>query len=303
MYIYIYIYIYMHLHRPHLGLEAAHLRLGRTFIHIYIYIICMYIHIYIYIYIHSCRSSSDSFLGDQAVTWIPMPMPNVVRRTISYSKLMQPGSLYRLFRAGVWGVNVTAQGWPFLTIKVFSPFSTITECMYGFSYHFKQPTLHKITKQTSIIHKHITLFQLKLWTVGVEIIVGPAYDKCYLIMSGRDNLTTYSSQTDIHRVIYIYIYIIYTYMYTIRLSLYIYLSLSLSLSLHIYIYIYIYIYINNAAGPRQMGGPSGRILSTQISNSMKPYGQFSQFHVCFCGLDPGNLKFETARTNKQHICF
>ena len=23
----------------------------------------------------------------------------------------------------------------------------------------------------------------------------------------------------------------------------------------------------------------------------------------FCGLDSGNLKFETVRTNKQHICF
>ena len=33
------------------------------------------------------------------------------------------------------------------------------------------------------------------------------------------------------------------------------------------------------------------------------YGQFSKFHVCFCGLDPGNLKFETVRTNRQHICF
>ena len=33
------------------------------------------------------------------------------------------------------------------------------------------------------------------------------------------------------------------------------------------------------------------------------YGQFSNFHVCFCGLDPGNLKFETVRTNKQHLCF
>ena len=32
------------------------------------------------------------------------------------------------------------------------------------------------------------------------------------------------------------------------------------------------------------------------------YGQFSEFHVCFCGLDPGNLKFETVQTNKQHIC-
>ena len=33
------------------------------------------------------------------------------------------------------------------------------------------------------------------------------------------------------------------------------------------------------------------------------YGQFSTFHACFCGLDPGNLKFETVRTHKQHICF
>ena len=33
------------------------------------------------------------------------------------------------------------------------------------------------------------------------------------------------------------------------------------------------------------------------------YGQFSKNHVCFCGLDPGNLKFETVRTHKQHICF
>ena len=33
------------------------------------------------------------------------------------------------------------------------------------------------------------------------------------------------------------------------------------------------------------------------------YGQFSEFHVCFCGLDPGNLKFERVRTHKQHICF
>ena len=33
------------------------------------------------------------------------------------------------------------------------------------------------------------------------------------------------------------------------------------------------------------------------------YGQFSKFHVCLCGLDPGNLKFETVRTHKQHICF
>ena len=29
---------------------------------------------------------------------------------------------------------------------------------------------------------------------------------------------------------------------------------------------------------------------------------FQDSHVCFCGLDPGNLKFETVRTQKQHIC-
>ena len=33
------------------------------------------------------------------------------------------------------------------------------------------------------------------------------------------------------------------------------------------------------------------------------YRQLSKCHVCFCALDPGNLKFETVRTNKQHICF
>ena len=28
-----------------------------------------------------------------------------------------------------------------------------------------------------------------------------------------------------------------------------------------------------------------------------------KFNLCFCGLDHGNLKFETVRTHKQHICF
>ena len=41
----------------------------------------------------------------------------------------------------------------------------------------------------------------------------------------------------------------------------------------------------------------------QTLNSAPAYGQFSKFHVCFCGLDPGNLKFETVRTNKQPIYF
>ena len=33
------------------------------------------------------------------------------------------------------------------------------------------------------------------------------------------------------------------------------------------------------------------------------YGQFSEFQICFCGLDPGNLKFETVPTHKRHVCF
>ena len=33
------------------------------------------------------------------------------------------------------------------------------------------------------------------------------------------------------------------------------------------------------------------------------YGQFSNCQICFCGLDPGNLEFETVRTNKQHLFF
>ena len=83
-----------------------------------------------------------------------------------------------------------------------------------------------------------------------------------------------------------------------------YLYLSLSLSIHKYIYIYIYIH----KIPTQ---PSHQSLSFCSKTRFchfnivceQTYGQFSKFHVCFCGLDSGNLKFETVRTNKQHICF
>ena len=60
-----------------------------------------------------------------------------------------------------------------------------------------------------------------------------------------------------------------------------------------YIYIYIYIYIHSDT-PKP---PSPSLTARAV------YGQFSKCHVCFCGLDPGNLKFWTVRTNKQHICF
>ena len=42
----------------------------------------------------------------------------------------------------------------------------------------------------------------------------------------------------------------------------------------------------------------GRVDKPQIK-----YGKFSEFQICFCGLDPGNLKSETVRTDKRHVCF
>ena len=51
-------------------------------------------------------------------------------------------------------------------------------------------------------------------------------------------------------------------------------------------------------------GPTVRpYIDDVLKKDSKAYGQFSKFQICFCGLDPGNLKFETVRTNKQHICF
>ena len=44
--------------------------------------------------------------------------------------------------------------------------------------------------------------------------------------------------------------------------------------------------------------PAGPTLGTTYGTA---YGQFSKCHVCFCGLDSGNLKSETVRTNKQHL--
>ena len=57
-------------------------------------------------------------------------------------------------------------------------------------------------------------------------------------------------------------------------------------------------------GAEGAGPAGGGVLGWLISHyAQSAHGQFSKFHVCFCGLDPGNLKFETVRSNKQHICF
>ena len=74
---------------------------------------------------------------------------------------------------------------------------------------------------------------------------------------------------------------------------YIYLALHLSCITHTTILHYIYLALHLSIIYRP----------TPESLRILHYGQFSEVHVCFCGLDSGNLNFETVRTNKQHICF
>ena len=133
----------------------------------------------------------------------------------------------------------------------------------------------------------------------------------------------------IYTCVYIYIYI-HTYMHT-YISMYIYIYIYEDAYIYIYVNIYIYIYIilskapqGNQRGALGSENPScivEHLLVSAQHGSKNPgfvlrplslysiaslgvaYGQLSKFHVCFCGLDPGNLKFETVRTNKQHICF
>ena len=91
--------------------------------------------------------------------------------------------------------------------------------------------------------------------------------------------------------IYIYIYV-YAYIY-----IYIYICI------YIYIYIYICISRSSARGPRAPGAGAAGVGKAFCKSMKHRYGQFSKFQIIFCGLDPGNLKFETVRTHKQPICF
>ena len=71
----------------------------------------------------------------------------------------------------------------------------------------------------------------------------------------------------------------------------------LSLSLSTYLYIYIYTYISRERERE-------REIHVQIPHRAgKGNGRFSKFHVCFCGLDPGNLKFETVRKINNIFAF
>ena len=86
------------------------------------------------------------------------------------------------------------------------------------------------------------------------------------------------------------------------------------LCMYIYIYVYthtcIYVYICKT--PRENAQriesvPRGVLPVQDGLRRERPspmeYGQFSKFNVCFCGLDSGNVKLETVRTHRQHICF
>ena len=102
---------------------------------------------------------------------------------------------------------------------------------------------------------------------------------------------------------YIYIYIhIYIYKNTNYTPYFI--SMFKCVCMHIYIYIYIHTLLYRLLTYTKFAKSQG--IYTLLNRKRNPllYGQFLQnMYVCFCGLDPGNLKFETVRRHKQHICF
>ena len=83
--------------------------------------------------------------------------------------------------------------------------------------------------------------------------------------------------------------------------IYIYIYVCIYVSILLYIYIYTHTYIPREGERATYSPPRASRGSGASCKDMN--GQFSKFHVCFCGLEPGNLKFETVRTNRQRICF
>ena len=85
------------------------------------------------------------------------------------------------------------------------------------------------------------------------------------------------------------------------------LVVSLSTYIYIYTHVYIYIYIDIHTYTARANGLACPPLSTAAGRRALEYsimyGKFSKFKICFCGLDPGNLKFETVRTHEQPIFF
>ena len=125
-----------------------------------------------------------------------------------------------------------------------------------------------------------------------------------------------------HMYIYIYIYICI--IQSIYIWVYIHICVVILLCLLCYMYIYIYIWFSSdllvcfihcisylcsclfsfhRLRPSEGSPLPGVCFATVGWGDSWGYGQFSKFQIYFCGLDPGNLKFETVRTHKQHICF
>ena len=161
-----------------------------------------------------------------------------------------------------------------------------------------------------------------MWNHGLEMFV-----LCFWAFKRHDKLNddfflpawgvAQESHVDIYVCIRVCVYI------------YIYISIYLSIhpSIHPSIHTYIHTYICTNTGLRALfdrrgrtdgAGPSTTTVSfhnfkshnnnsnnnsnnndTNNDNDELPrwknkrYGQFSKCHVCFCGLDPGNLKFES----------
>ena len=66
--------------------------------------------------------------------------------------------------------------------------------------------------------------------------------------------------------------------------------------------IWIYDHGDTPIGGNLDVGPAQATTSIKAYVNHVGYGKFSKCHVCFCGLDLGNLKSETVRTHARHIC-
>ena len=126
----------------------------------------------------------------------------------------------------------------------------------------------------------------------------------------------------IYKHIHTYIYCIYIYIIIYRyrerdIHMYMYIYIYIYHYMHIHTYVYIYVYVYMYAYIRELGMDrqvelqdplpllpgEDRRLRKRRAGLVRRYGQFSEFQICFCGLDPGNLKSETVRTDKRHVCF
>ena len=70
-----------------------------------------------------------------------------------------------------------------------------------------------------------------------------------------------------------------------------------------YISIYVYIHTYMYTGEVHDRDDAEEVLWRRGSIDITTTASFHEFMFVFFGIDSGNLKFETVRTHKQHICF